>query len=490
MASQPEPQLAERVLRHLTGARWFAGKGRQAVLRSLTPLPWITETAEFGSPSAGPAVRFEIAEVEYPPEEDVDAATDLSTSREYYQLALSFRRAPNEDLHHAEVARFTDPDLGPVVAYDAPQDPEACRVIVAALLDETRRRDREDSVVFHLSDPGKLTTEIEPRFFTGQQSNTSVMFGEVAMLKLFRRLELGRNLDIEVHHALNAAGVHDVAGLFGWVEASWVADGQTLNADLAMVVEKLSDAVDGWELALDRLRAGTDFTAEAAALGIALAETHSALREAFPTSQELGVTTAKVMKERLHRTAVVAPALSPYVEGLNRCFDALADRTLDTQRVHGDFHLGQTLHTPTGWKIIDFEGEPAKSMAERVAPDSIWRDIAGMLRSFDYAAATVPGPDSASWSAACREAFLKGYAGGDLDPGTAAPLRAYEAEKAIYEVGYEVRNRPDWVAIPLGAIAGLADGGQAGGTATATETDHEPEGNPVSPTMSSTTEQE
>jgi len=85
---------------------------------------------------------------------------------------------------------------------------------------------------------------------------------------------------------------------------------------------------------------------------------------------------------------------------------------------------------------------------------------------------------------------LKGYAGGDLDPEAAAPLRAYEAEKAIYEVGYEVRNRPDWVAIPLGAIAGLADGGQAGGTATATETDHEPEGDPVSPTMSSTTEQE
>jgi maltokinase len=158
--------------------------------------------------------------------------------------------------------------------------------------------------------------------------------------------------------------------------------------------------------------------------------------------------------------------------------------------VHGDFHLGQTLHTPTGWKIIDFEGEPAKSMAERVAPDSIWRDIAGMLRSFDYAAATVPGPDSAAWSAACREAFLKGYAGGDLDPDAEAPLRAYEAEKAIYEVGYEVRNRPDWVAIPLGAIAGLARAGVAARPGAATETDHEPEGDPGHPTMSSTTEQE
>jgi maltokinase len=135
--------------------------------------------------------------------------------------------------------------------------------------------------------------------------------------------------------------------------------------------------------------------------------------------------------------------------------------------VHGDFHLGQTLHTPDGWKIIDFEGEPAKTMAERVAPDSGWRDVAGMLRSFDYAAASVPGPDSAAWARECRRAFLDGYAGGDLDPQQAAAVRAYEADKAVYEVIYEVRNRPDWVSIPLGAVATLArpeDTPDSGGT--------------------------
>ena len=116
--------------------------------------------------------------------------------------------------------------------------------------------------------------------------------------------------------------------------------------------------------------------------------------------------------------------------------------------MHGDFHLGQTLHTPEGWKIIDFEGEPAKSMAERLAPDSAWRDVAGMLRSFDYAAASVPGPDSATWLAECRRAFLHGYAGGDLSEADSAIVRAYEADKAIYEVVYEVRNRPDWVGDP------------------------------------------
>ena len=124
--------------------------------------------------------------------------------------------------------------------------------------------------------------------------------------------------------------------------------------------------------------------------------------------------------------------------------------------MHGDFHLGQTLHTPKGWKIIDFEGEPVKSMAERRAPDSVWRDIAGMLRSFDYAAASVPGSGQRGLGGRLPDAFLRGYAGGELSATEAQLLRAYEADKAIYEVVYETRNRPDWVGIPLGAVATLA----------------------------------
>ena len=162
------------------------------------------------------------------------------------------------------------------------------------------------------------------------------------------------------------------------------------------------------------------------------------------------------MAQRLTAAAEVAPALAEHVPGLQACFDALAEVELDTQRVHGDFHLGQSLMTPDGWKIIDYEGEPVKSLAERAEPDSVWRDLAGMLRSFDYGAASEPGPDSAAWATDCRAAFLEGYAGGPLDPADAAVLRAYEADKAIYEVVYETRNRPDWLAIPLGAVAGLA----------------------------------
>ena len=499
MSGMGDPQVAEQVLRYISGARWFAGKGRQVRLPSLTPLPWLTEVSDFFRPAAPPAVRFEIAEVTYPPEEDPDPAPPAPAEAEevtqdsapvgapemdhrihawpteYYQLAVSYRPAPQADLHHAEIGRFNDPDLGPVIAYDAPQDPEACGVILSALLSGRRLRSRDSEVRFTTtSSASGLSSDLETRVFTGQQSNTSVMLGDTAILKLFRRLELGHNLDIEVHAALNAVGIEDVAGLFGWVEGSWVSGGRQLDADLAMVIEKLAGAVDGWDLALDSLRTenastedstGSGFAAEAEALGRALAEIHHALRTAFPTMKVLGTRTAMTMMDRLHEAAEIAPALRPHIPGLLRCFDHLGAERLDTQRVHGDFHLGQTLHTPAGWKIIDFEGEPAKTIAERRTPDTVWRDIAGMLRSFDYAAASVPGPHSAAWAADCRTAFLRGYAGGELATADASMLRAYEADKAIYEVVYETRNRPEWIGIPLRAVAALAaDNPDSGGS--------------------------
>ncbi len=457
MSGRGDPQVTDQVLRYITAARWFAGKGRQVRLRSLTPLPWLTKTSDFFSPGAPPAVRFEIAEVSYPADEDPEMAPQIAASpTEYYQLAVSYRPAPHTELHHAEISRFTDPDLGPVIAYDAAEDPAACRVILQALLGSRRLRSPNSETRFNTTAMPGLTSDLEPRPFTGQQSNTSVMLGDTAILKLFRRLELGHNLDIEVHAALNAAGISDVAGLFGWIEGSWVSNGRQLDADLGMAVEMLADAVDGWDLALDSLRTGSGFAAEAEALGIALAETHHALRAAFPTAKVLGRRTAMIMTDRLDEAAEIASALVPHIPGLARCFDHLGAGTLDTQRVHGDFHLGQTLHTPAGWKIIDFEGEPAKAMAERREPDAVWRDIAGMLRSFDYAAATVPAPDSSAWAEKCRTAFLRGYAGGELSATELGMLRAYEADKAIYEVVYETRNRPDWVGIPLRAVAALA----------------------------------
>jgi len=447
-------ETAEQLLGYISAARWFAGKGRRAELGRVTPLPWLTEAG------AWPAVRFEVAEIRYPREAEAeeDAAERDPDAAELYQLAVSYRETPDPGLQHAEIGRFLDAELGPVVGYDAMQDPVACRLLLARLLSPQRYTNGESDLSFHLLSGDELQGDPEPRIFTGQQSNTSVMYGDAGMLKLFRRLEIGRNLDIEVHESLSRSGVADVARLFGWVEASWPGPegGQDLlTADLAMVVEKLADAEDGWGVALDALREQSDFSSLARDLGRALAEIHAALRAAFPSAEVSGERTAQVMKDRLAVAVGIAPALQPHVAGLSLCFNALAETALSTQRVHGDFHLGQTLLTPSGWKIIDFEGEPVKSLAERSEPDSVWRDIAGMLRSFDYAAASVPGPTSRQWADACRSAFLDGYAGGELSAADEAALQAYVADKAVYEVVYEVRNRPDWVNIPLAAVAAI-----------------------------------
>jgi maltokinase len=139
--------------------------------------------------------------------------------------------------------------------------------------------------------------------------------------------------------------------------------------------------------------------------------------------------------------------------------------------VHGDLHLGQTLRTVKGWKIVDFEGEPAKPLAERVLPDSPWRDVAGMLRSFDYAPRvaerTAAGADdtgaaqrsfrAAEWAERNCSAFLAAYVGDrELSDDEGILLDAYVADKAVYETVYEARNRPTWVPVPLTAIERLA----------------------------------
>lgn len=456
----PEPSLglspaaADSLMRVVTSARWFAGKGRRVELRSFTPLPWLNDPGTSTSTSTStdtpieevPRVRLAVLEVGYPDE----------TGIEHYQVALAHRHdRVGAGVSAAATELYVD-DAS--VVYDATQDVAGARVLLQTLLAGAEVGSEVGSVRFHLRDAAALTPDLVPQLFRGQQSNTSVMFGEVAMLKLFRRLELGRNLDIQVHGALNDAGMTDVARLYGSIEATWTRDGEVLGADLAMCVEKLADAVDGWDLALTTLASGTDgFAEHAHALGRALAEVHEALRTAFGTTGQAGSAVAAVMMQRLDAAATTAPALAPYAPGLRERFAALADADLDAQRVHGDFHLGQTLHTPSGWKIIDFEGEPAKSLAERVAPDSVWRDVAGMTRSFDYAAASAPGESADAWRDACRASFLDGYTGDrGLGADDAGLLAAYEADKAVYEVVYEVRNRPDWVDIPLGAIAMLA----------------------------------
>lgn len=411
--------LAQRLQR----SRWFAAKGREIAALELHPLPWW---------DANLRLRSEILTVRY-----------ADGGAERYQL-LSRYTSEEADSWGIE------PGLGH--RHDASRDPESLRALLAAILSGATREDGSGAVDCRVLSPELLAVVdgLTPRPFGGEQSNTSVMYGDRAMLKLFRRLEPGANLDIEVHAALR--GTPGVVGLDAAITAHWPQPpGQADSAphDLGMLVGQVTDATDGWELALAAARSGTDFSAEAHALGRALRSVHTALAQAFATARvDAALITAQMLR-RLHEATRIADELAPATEVLEPLLELSGQVTV--QRVHGDFHLGQALYSGTGdWTIIDFEGEPMKSLAERREPDSVWRDVAGMLRSFDYAGATAADP---GWADTAAAAFLAGY-GAD---GTEPELRAYLADKAIYEVVYEVRNRPSWVTIPLRALHALTE---------------------------------
>ncbi len=432
---------AEQLWEIVRQARWFGGKGRPGGLRALTELAVLP---------GEPPVSVMIAEVGYD-----DHAPGAEPDLEHYQVPVV--------VTGSEVT-------------DATADPAALKVIMDRVLAAgLRPEDPDDPVQVRLVDSTGLAPDLPAVRFGGEQSNTSIMYGEVAMLKLFRRLELGRNLDIEVHDVLSrtdSPAARAAAHLFGWVEGTWTTGaGDPVTADLAMLVERLTDVHDGWALAQQACRDGRSFTDEATALGRALRDVHDALATSFSTATVPGASTAAAMRARLERAVVVAPALTAYTERLAAVFGAVADQPVAVQRIHGDFHLGQALVAGTGsragWKIIDFEGEPLKTLAERMEPDAVVRDVAGALRSFDYAGTADPSSVGRSWVRACRAAFVAGWVGGRagaLDPTERALLRAYEADKAVYEVVYETRNRPDWVQIPLSGIRVLVEP-EPGGTA-------------------------
>ncbi len=421
---------------HFQDARWFSGKGRGGVCTAITPLdPFAQRDGD--DPVM---VRSEIATITYP-----DGGT------EHYQLVLSYRP---EALASGAISGAKDPLWGQ--AHDALADPEALAMVVAAVASNATTALTWSSVI---RQPELMQGPI--RVFGGEQSNTNLMIGETALLKLFRKLEPGRNLDIAVHDALGRAHVTAAAQLIGWVEAQIPSESGQTTADLGMVVEQFAQAQDGWPLALASAAGadqGSDFTDQAAALGRALAEVHRALADTFPAGRTSGDEVAAVMERRLEAALDVAPALADHAQGLRAVFARLRGHELNTQHIHGDFHLGQTLLTQGRWRVIDFEGEPMKTRDERWAPDSKWRDVAGMARSLGYAGSGAPDPGSPAalaWVEAARSAFIEAYSPG----ATAAQLdalAAYEADRAIYEVVYETRNRPDWVQIPLRAIAQLS----------------------------------
>jgi maltokinase len=313
---------------------------------------------------------------------------------------------------------------------------------------------------------------------TSEQSNTSLVYGEEAILKVFRRLAPGPNPDLEVTTALARLGSKHVAPPFGWIETRL----EGVSTSLAILSKYLRLASDGWSLAATSVRdlyatedpraanAGGDFSGEARRLGAATAEMHADLAIAFGTD-ELKSDVVRELTEQMYRKLDLAttavPELSRYAEMIGDAYSSLAKLTgpFPVQRVHGDYHLGQVLRIPeTGWVVLDFEGEPAAPLAQRRARSSPLRDVAGMLRSFDYAARhqLIGHPEQASlgdaasdWVRRNANAFCAGYAeAGGLDPAeNDVLLRALQLDKAVYEVLYEARHRPSWLPIPLDSLA-------------------------------------
>lgn len=323
-----------------------------------------------------------------------------------------------------------------------------------------------------------LPAEAEPTPLNVEQSNTSVRFGEQWMLKLFRRLATGVNPDIELHEVLTRAGSTDIAGLDGWIETE--IDGEF--AQLGILQEFLPGAVDGWATALAALR-GSDpdsFTGHSAALGAALGRVHAVLARQTPGAPISGQDLALAMTARLDAATDIVPALRAHRDQLSALYDRVrAIAAVSTHRIHGDFHLGQALLSEGRWRLVDFEGEPAAAPADRVRPDSPWRDLAGMLRSLHYSSsvAAAEGHPHAGWYDDQAQAFISGYLTGEqaaqarptqehpaqehsaqeqaareLGADERTLLTAYVADKAVYETVYETRHRPDWVDIPLSAL--------------------------------------
>ncbi|MFI9814583.1 maltokinase N-terminal cap-like domain-containing protein [Saccharothrix variisporea] len=364
---------------------------------------------------------------------------------ERYQLLLGRRATLPDDLAHAWIC-----DTPEGAVYAATHDGE----LMSRLLGALRDRAGGPGPAFDPEPGAHVVHGLPARVVAVEQSNTSLVFGDRHILKLYRRILPGPHPDVDLHRALHDVGAQHVARLQGVVSAH--LDG--VPTVLGVLQEYLPGCHDGWTLATTGDRDA--FVPEAAALGRSVARVHAALARAFG-ARNPAVSDLNDTADHLHRrlTALGVPELADHEPAIRAAYDRL--RTLRgpfvLQRVHGDLHLGQALHTNGRWTLIDFEGEPGRPLEERNAPRHALQDVATMLRSFDYAAHH--GEPDPKWASALREAFCAGYAAVLDDPrDQPVLLHALELDKAVYEVAYERAHRPDWIGIPLGAITRILGG--------------------------------
>lgn len=437
---------------HLARQRWYGAKHREAVELEVLTLE------ELAAPF--PAMLRLVVQAA--------AGRDPATGEPYvgpaerYQLILGVRPVGDGQQFGgtAEVG-VIESDDGPLVVYDGLVDPELAMALLR-----------------HVA-PKHEAAGVRP--IVAEQSNTSLVYDERMIMKVFRRLS-GANPEIEVTLGLAQQAFEHIAEPL----AVW----RTAGDDLAVLQRFLPGGVEGWALALTSMRdlldqgvepgdAGGDLAPEAERLGLVTADLHRAMAAAFGTAPGNASAWADAIAAR------VASVQHPQLD--RAAVDAAVDRLRELEdagssiRIHGDYHLGQVMRTDEGWFVLDFEGEPARPVEERRQPSSPLRDVAGMLRSFAYAAAVgvrehgsryvdidmenrLPVEElAAHWEARNREAFLTAYLarleGSPLLPADLAATRTllagFELDKAVYEVAYEQAHRPDWVQIPLDAVGRL-----------------------------------
>ncbi|MEJ2885613.1 maltokinase N-terminal cap-like domain-containing protein [Actinomycetospora aeridis] len=471
--TDPLGGLHDALLAWLPTQRWFPAKGREvAGLRTVSH-------SVVSAPDETPGVEHAVIAVSF-----ADAADTAGSSEERYQLVLGVQQSPPADVEYAVIGRRRNEQGGEDVVYDGLADGRISRLFLSLITENATR-----GPLRFIAEPDTEAPIVGPgRPLIGEQSNSSVIYGERAIMKLFRRATAGLNPDLELHRALGRQGSHEVAPLLGAIEGELPGEsGAAEPMTVAMLQTYASNSADGWSMALASVRdllaeadlradeVGGDFAGEAHRIGKTVAAVHLELAAALGT-QPLDARGAEEieawMLERLERAATAVEGVAEQREAIAAVLRGVTAAGPSTvQRIHGDLHLGQELRTPTGWLVIDFEGEPSKSLADRIRPDSPLRDVAAMLRSFDYAAfhqlgeweqsADDPDPQlerrAQEWADRNRSAFCDGYAEvAGTDPRESPELlRAYELDKAVYEVLYETRNRPGWVSIPLRSMRRL-----------------------------------
>ncbi|MBA3891032.1 MAG: hypothetical protein H0X64_10920 [Gemmatimonadaceae bacterium] len=483
---------SETLISYVQGRRWFGAKGgapTAARIAHALQLPWAGGVFAI--------LRLDI---------------DTTAGTLQYQLPVAARAA-------APAGATTIAQVGDHAVYDATEDPEFRRELAAAFAGGcTVEYDGGRWVVARAGDRRlTLPPGADVTLGSAEQSNTSMRLGTSAILKLFRKLEAGEHPDVEVTEFLTLRqGFPNTPVLLGtirWEDAS----GTTVGG---MLQELVAGATGAWEYTLTTGRAYFDasrdstpenaFEADAAQLGRVTRTMHDALArddsspsfapeaaeeeelqdwaqraeqqiEAAIDLLERQLAAGRIRRDRVEEAKVVVRRREHYIDLIEEIVEHVDEDAGQCIRHHGDYHLGQVLRTAAGeFMIIDFEGEPARPLAERRRKHSPLRDVAGMLRSFSYAAATLAGDArngsggtdpgtvevrTGRWERDARDAFLAGYFGNAAagylpqEPANARRLLAlFEIEKVFYELAYELNNRPEWIGIPLRGIARLTTG--------------------------------